>query len=341
MHYSVSHHAGSSASSKLPICNCTLMLVCIHAVAVVTRAISTCCGPMLWCLACRILMSIPTVASPVATGQGCSHSVLAVHDILSTGYMDLALIHDSGLTVLPRCLAQSHAFPVKLLIAIVVPHCSADLLHIQGLHLGIVLVQPALSLAQLMVKMLPRIPESTSNPYLQEHLIRAALHFISKVDKQPGENGVGIIQGTVKAVIPMLPLWASPESHPEDLGYSDIGLRPLEPKLMQASALALIMPVVEVHQLFQSNPALESCVEWFVNSTQRCMATSHELRPDDRGVTCNVYMAPYLKLISEIELLCLFSMFARNISCGCWLAQLSQNSWPARCVATISHRCFA
>ena len=292
------------------------MLVCIHAVAVVTRAISTCCGPMLWCLACRILMSIPTVASPVATGQGCSHSVLAVHDILSTGYMDLALIHDSGLTVLPRCLAQSHAFPVKLLIAIVVPHCSADLLHIQGLHLGIVLVQPALSLAQLMVKMLPRIPESTSNPYLQEHLIRAALHFISKVDKQPGENGVGIIQGTVKAVIPMLPLWASPESPPEDLGYSDIGLPPLEPKLMQAKVLALIIPIVELQQLFQSSPArescvewfqsrpaIESCVEWFVNTTQRCMAAAHEpICPDDRWLTCNTYMAPYLKLISEIKL---------------------------------------
>jgi len=105
-------------------------------------------------------------------------------------------------------------------------------------------------------------------------------------------------------------------------------------RVLRSRLKRLIMPVVEVHQLFQSNPALESCVEWFVNSTQRCMATSHELRPDDRGVTCNVYMAPYLKL-------CFFSMFARNISCGCWLAQLSQNSWPARCVATISHRCFA
>ena len=41
-------------------------------------------------------MSIATVA----TGQACSHSVLAVHDILSTVYMDQALVHDSGLTVL-------------------------------------------------------------------------------------------------------------------------------------------------------------------------------------------------------------------------------------------------
>ena len=42
-----------------------------------------------------------------------------------------------------------------LLIAMVVSHCSAKLLHIQGLQLGVVLVQPPMSLAQLMVEMLP------------------------------------------------------------------------------------------------------------------------------------------------------------------------------------------
>ncbi len=205
-----------------------------------------------------------------------------------------------------------------LLIAMVVSHCSADLLHIQGLHLGIVLVQPALSLAQLMVKMLPRIPEFTSNPYLQEHLIRAALHFVTTVDEQSEENGGQILQGTIKAMISMLPLWASPESPPEDLGYSDIGLPPLQPKLMQAKALAMVMPVVELQQPFQRDPALEGCVEWFVNTTQRCMAAGNDpLRPDDRGLICNAYMAPYLKLISEIKLLCLFSMFASNINRGC------------------------
>ncbi|KAL0038860.1 hypothetical protein WJX79_010968 [Trebouxia sp. C0005] len=41
------------------------------------------------------------------------------------------------------------------------------------------LPQPALSLAQLMLEMLPRVPEFTSNPHLQEHLIRAALQFIT------------------------------------------------------------------------------------------------------------------------------------------------------------------
>ncbi len=260
------------------------------------------------------LMSIPTVA----TGQACTHSVLAVHDILSTVFMDLALIHDSGLIVLPRWPAQHRAFPVMLLIAIVVSYCSADLLHIQGLQLGVVLVQPPLSLAQLMVKMLPRVPKSTSNPYLQEHLIRAALQFMTTVDKQPGENGGRILHSSVKAVIPLLPLWASPESPPEDLGYSDIGLPPLEPKLMQAKALAMVMPVVELQQPFQRDPALEGCVEWFVNTTQRCMAAGNDpLRPDDRGLICNAYMAPYLKLISEIELLCLVSMFVSNINCGC------------------------
>ena len=94
------------------------MLVCVQAIAVVTCAISTCCGPMLWCLAYQILMSIPTFT----TGQACSQSVLAVHDKLSTICMDLALMHDSGLTVLPSCLAQHHAFPSMLLIAIVVSH---------------------------------------------------------------------------------------------------------------------------------------------------------------------------------------------------------------------------
>jgi len=43
---------------------------------------------MLWCLAYYMLMSIPTVA----TGQACSHSVLVVHNILSTVPIDLALI---------------------------------------------------------------------------------------------------------------------------------------------------------------------------------------------------------------------------------------------------------
>ena len=257
-------------------------------------------------------MSIPTVA----TGQACAHSVLAVHDILSTVFMDLALIHDSGLIVLPRWPAQHRAFLVMLLIAIVVSYCSADLLHIQGLQLGVVLVQPPLSLAQLMVKMLPEVPESTSNPYLQEHLIRVALQFMTTVDKQPGENGGRILQGSIKAVILMLPLWASPESPPEDLGYSHIGLPPLEPKLMQAKALAMVMPVVELQQPFQRDPALESCVEWFEKTTQRCMAAAHApIRPDDRLLTCNAHMAPYLKLISEMELLCLFSMSASNIDC--------------------------
>ncbi len=245
--------------------------------------------------------------------------------------MDPVLIHDSGLTVLPRCLAQHHAFPVMLLNAMVVSHCSADLLHIQGLHLGIVHVQPPLSLGQLLVEMLPRVPESTSNPYLQEHLILAALSFTTSIDKQPSENVELILQGSVKALIPMLPLWACPASHSADLGYSDVGLPPLEPKLMQAKALALVMPVVEMQQLFrddpalescvdgvQSSPALESCVEWFVNTTQRCMAAANEsICPEDRGVVCNIYMAPYLKLISEIQLFCLLSMFVSNIKCGC------------------------
>lgn len=199
-----------------------------------------------------------------------------------------------------------------------VSHCSADLLHIQGLYLGIVLVQPALSLAQLMLEMLPRVPEFTSNPHLQEHLIRAALQFITSVDNQPGKDGGRLFQGTMKAMISMLPLWASPESPPEDLGYSDIGLPPLQPKLMQARVLALVMPVVPLQQPFQRDPALESCVEWFVDTTQRCMAASNKpIQPDDRELICNEHMAPYLKLISEIELLCLLSMFASNINRGC------------------------
>ena len=179
-------------------------------------------------------------------------------------------------------------------------------------------MQPPISLAQLMVKMLPRIPEYTSNPYLQEHLICAALQFMTTVDKQPGENGGRIVYSSVTALIPMLPLWSSPESPPEDLGYSDIGLLPLEPKLMQAKALAMVMPVVELQQPFQREPALEGCVEWFVNTTQRCMAAANDpLQPDDCGLICNTYMAPYLKLISEIELLCLLSMLASNIKNGC------------------------
>ena len=175
------------------------------------------------------------------------------------------------------------------------------------------LVQPATSLAHVLVKMLPRISEFTSNPQLQEHLIRAALHFIASVDKHPEENEGRILQGMIKAVIPMLPLLASPESPPEDLGYSDVGLPPLEPKLMQAKVLALIMPILEQqfqssiaresYVWFQSKPALESCVECFVNTTQRCMAAAHKpICPDDRWFFCNTHMAPYLKLISEIKL---------------------------------------
>ncbi|DBB16839.1 TPA: hypothetical protein ACH3X3_015076 [Trebouxia sp. C0006] len=106
------------------------------------------------------------------------------------------------------------------------------------------------------------------------------------------------LHSSVRALVPMLPLWASPESPPEDLGYSDIGLSPLEPKLMQANALAMVMPVVELQQPFQRDPALEGCVEWFVNTIQRCKAAGNEpLQPDDRRLICNVHMAPYLKLI--------------------------------------------
>ena len=200
-------------------------------------------------------------------------------------------------------------FPVMSLIAMVLSHCSANLPHIQDLQLGVVLLQPPISLARRMVKMLARIPECTSNPHLQEHLMCAALHFITTVDKQPEGNG---------GRTPQLPLWASPESPPEDLGYSDIGLSPLEPKLMQANALAMVMPVVELQQPFQRDPALEGCVEWFVNTIQRCKAAGNEpLQPDDRRLICNVHMAPYLKLICENQLLCLFSMFASNINCGC------------------------
>ena len=134
-----------------------------------------------------------------------------MHDILSIVYMDLALTHDSGTSVLPRCLAQHHAFPFMLLIAIVVTllllvatlvsYCRADLLHTQGLQLGVVLVQPPLSLAQVMVEMLPSIPEHTSNPCLQEHLIRAALHCMTTVDKQPADNGARILHSAVTAMI--------------------------------------------------------------------------------------------------------------------------------------------
>ncbi len=192
-----------------------------------------------------------------------------------------------------------------LLIAMVVSHCSAKLLHIQGLQLGVVLVQPPMSLAQLMVEVLPRIPECTSNPCLQEHLICAALHFITTaVDGQSEENGGQVFRGMIKALRTMLPLCASPESPPEDLGYSDIGLPPLQPKMMQARALAMVMPIMELQQPLQRDPALESCVEWFVNTTQRCMAAANDpLCYDDRGLICSAYMAPYLKLISEINLL--------------------------------------
>ncbi len=93
------------------------MLVCIQPIAVVTCAISTCCGHMEWCLAYQMLMHIPTVT----TGQAYQ-SVLAAHDKLSTIYMDLALMHDAGLTVLPSCLAQHHAFPSMLPTAIVLSH---------------------------------------------------------------------------------------------------------------------------------------------------------------------------------------------------------------------------
>ncbi len=246
-----------------------------------------------------------------------------MHDILSIIYMDLALTHDSGTSVLRRCLAQHHAFPFMLLIAVVVTllllvatlvsYCRADLLHIQGLQLGVVLVQPPLSLAQVMVEMLPSIPEHTSNPCLQEHLIRAALHCMTTVDKQPADNGARILHSAVTAMISMLPLWSSPESPPEDLGYSDIGLPPLEPRSMQARALAMVMPVVELQQPRQRDPALEGCVEWFVNTTQLCMAVGNDpLCPDDRELVCKAYMAPYLKLIGEISLLCLLSMFANK-----------------------------
>ena len=51
--------------------------------------------------------------------SACTHSVLAVHDQTSTVYMDLALDFDFGLTVLPIRLAHHHAFPVILLIAMV------------------------------------------------------------------------------------------------------------------------------------------------------------------------------------------------------------------------------
>ena len=154
-----------------------------------------------------------------------------------------------------------------LLVATLVSYCRADLLHIQGLQLGVVLVQPPLSLAQVMVEMLPSIPEHTSNPCLQEHLIRAALHCMTTVDKQPADNRARILHSAVTAMISMLPLWSSPESPPEDLGYSDIGLPPLEPRSMQARALAMVMPVVELQQPRQRDPALEGCVEWFVNTT--------------------------------------------------------------------------
>jgi len=76
---------------------------------------------LLWtharCLAYQMLMNIPTVT----TGQACQ-SVLALHDKLSTICMDLALMHDSGLTVLPSCLAQHHALPSMSLTAIVLSH---------------------------------------------------------------------------------------------------------------------------------------------------------------------------------------------------------------------------
>ncbi|KAL0051098.1 hypothetical protein WJX82_001855 [Trebouxia sp. C0006] len=160
------------------------------------------------------------------------------------------------------------------------------------------LPQPPLSLAQVMVEMLPSIPEHTSNPCLQEHLIRAALHCMTTVDKQPADNGARILHSAVTAMISMLPLWSSPESPPEDLGYSDIGLPPLEPRSMQARALAMVMPVVELQQPRQRDPALEGCVEWFVNTTQLCMAVGNDpLCPDDRELVCKAYMAPYLKLI--------------------------------------------
>ncbi len=184
-----------------------------------------------------------------------------------------------------------------------------------------------------MVEMLPRIPECTSNPHLQQHLILAALHFITTaVDKQSEESGGQILQGMIKAMRTMLPLWASPESPPEDLGYSDIGLSPLQPKMMQARALAMVMPIMELQQPFQRDPALESCVEWFVNTTQRCMAGANDpLSHDDRGLICNAYMAPYLKLISEINLLVQQHVCQQH---HCWF--LTCTAQPKQLACTVS-----
>ena len=103
---------------------------------------------------------------------------------------------------------------------------------------------------------------------------------------------------------------------------------------MQARALAMVMPVVELQQPRQRDPALEGCVEWFVNTTQLCMAVGNDpLCPDDRELVCKAYMAPYLKLIGEILLLCLLSMFANKHQP--WLLTCTAQPKQLPCTGTI------
>ncbi len=88
--------------------------------------------------------------------------------------------------------------------------------------------------------------------------------------------------------------------------YSDIGLPALQPKLLQATLLAVVVPkVAEDKQLwFQSNHALQSCVGWYLETTQWCM--HHPKSADHLDIISSKYVAAYLQLIRERHCSCLY-----------------------------------
>ena len=118
-------------------------------------------------------------------------------------------------------------------------------------------------------------------------------------------KNLALLQAYQEALLSLLHVCTLLPTHPQEPSLMDIGLPSRSPLLVQPMVLEQMMPHIQQYKQIWREPgglAFRSCVIWFVRTLELCMAG-----PD--GDTCQAliggeYMAPYLKLLSELTIGC-------------------------------------
>lgn len=113
------------------------------------------------------------------------------------------------------------------------------------------------------------------------------------------------LQGLHKAVAGVLPMWATPPSRrsPDAARYS-INLPAAHPDFVQPELLQWLMadlPELSSHPVWSHcQPALLSCVTWFVDTTTRFMDGGWHVDAGRVDAFSLTLMKPYLQLMREL-----------------------------------------